>query len=80
MKTYAILTSGPRLDASKAIVDAVAFSCCNYAVFALPIYGMYRGAWATQHAIAYAVVWCQRRLKTDPFVGARAEVNLTPWG
>ncbi|WP_157765519.1 hypothetical protein [Burkholderia multivorans] len=23
---------------------------------------------------------CQRRLKTDPFVGARAEVNLTPWG
>ncbi|HEJ2440308.1 hypothetical protein FEP39_05673 [Burkholderia multivorans] len=57
MKTYAILTSGPRLDASKAIVDAVAFSCCNYAVFALPIYGMYRGAWATQHAIAYAVVW-----------------------
>ncbi|MFB5150678.1 MULTISPECIES: DUF6338 family protein [Burkholderia] len=57
MKTYAILTSGPRLDASKAMIDAVAFSCCNYAVFALPIYGMYRGAWATRHAVAYAVVW-----------------------
>ncbi|AJY18802.1 DUF6338 family protein [Burkholderia multivorans] len=57
MKTYAILTSGPRLDASKAIIDAVAFSRCNYAVFALPIYAMYRGAWATLHAVAYALVW-----------------------
>ncbi|WP_235611779.1 hypothetical protein [Achromobacter xylosoxidans] len=30
-------------------------------------------------ALVYACM-CQRRLKTDPFVGARAEVNLTPWG
>lgn len=57
MKTYAILASGPRLDASKAVIDAVAFSCCNYAVFALPIYGMYHEAWATHHAVAFAIAW-----------------------
>lgn len=57
MKTYAIVSSGPRLDASKAVIDAVAFSCCIYALFALPIYGMHYAAWATQRPVAYAVVW-----------------------
>jgi hypothetical protein len=57
MKTYAILASGPRLDASKAMVDALAFSCCNYAVFALPIYGMHYAEWAKRHPVAYAVAW-----------------------
>lgn len=57
MKVYAILSSGPRIDASKAVIDAVAFSCCNYAVFALPIYGMHQAVWATRHPVAYAIAW-----------------------
>ncbi|WP_186128941.1 DUF6338 family protein [Burkholderia gladioli] len=57
MKTYAILSSGPRLDASKAVIDALAFSCCNYALFALPIYGMHQAAWSTKHPIGYAIAW-----------------------
>jgi|GEM_PF-282825 len=57
MKVYAILSSGPRIDASKSAIDAVAFSCCNYAVFALPLYGMYHEDWARRHPVAYGVAW-----------------------
>lgn len=57
MKVYSILSSGPRLDASKAVIDAIAFSCCNYAIFALPIYWMHYASWATNRPIAYATAW-----------------------
>ncbi|MBB5448277.1 MULTISPECIES: DUF6338 family protein [unclassified Paraburkholderia] len=57
MKTYAILSSGPRLDASKAVIDAIAFSCCNYAVFAFPIYWMRYAGLATRQPVVYAIAW-----------------------
>lgn len=57
MKTYAILSSGPRLDASKAVIDAIAFSCCNYAVFAFPIYWMRYEGIATRQPVVYAAAW-----------------------
>jgi len=57
MKVYAILSSAPRLDASKAIIDAVAFSCCNYAVFAFPIYWMRHVGLATSKPEVYAIAW-----------------------
>jgi hypothetical protein len=57
MKVYSILSSGPRLDASKAVIDAVAFSCCNYAVFAFPIYWMRYAGLAARQPVVYAVAW-----------------------
>lgn len=45
MKLYGILSSGERLDASKSMVDAVSFSCMNYAVWSWLIILVFRYEW-----------------------------------
>lgn len=57
MKFYSILVAGDKLDASKAVVDAVAFSCLNYAIFSWAIFWAQASQLKVEHPVAYAVFW-----------------------
>ncbi|MDC6294139.1 DUF6338 family protein [Ralstonia pseudosolanacearum] len=57
MKFYGLLVSGDRLDASKALVDALAFSCLNYAVFSWAIYWVQISELSASRPILYAAFW-----------------------
>lgn len=57
MKFYGIAVSGDRLDASKAVVDAVAFSCLNYATFSWIIYWVQTSEIKYEHPAAYVACW-----------------------
>ncbi|ODV43421.1 hypothetical protein AWV79_17345 [Cupriavidus sp. UYMMa02A] len=57
MKFYGIAVAGDKLDASKAIVDAVAFSCFNYAVFSWLIYWVQTSDLKHAHPVFYVACW-----------------------
>jgi hypothetical protein len=57
MKFYGIVVAGDKLDASKSIVDALAFSCLNYAVFSWAIYWAQTSELKRQYPAAYIAFW-----------------------
>lgn len=57
MKVYGIAVAGDKLDASKAIVDAVAFSCLNYAMFSWLIYWAQTSNLRLDYPVAYVACW-----------------------
>lgn len=57
MKFYGIAVAGDKLDASKAVVDAIAFSCLNYAMFSWLIYWVQTSNLKFDYPVAYVACW-----------------------
>lgn len=57
MKTYSVVSSGERVDGSKSIIDAIAYSCLNYAIFALPIYLVFTTHFTRDRPIVSGSLW-----------------------
>jgi len=54
IKTYELLYPGIQRDSSKQLVDAVAYSCVNYAILIWPIMAVEAGDWRNTHPNYYA--------------------------
>lgn len=53
LKTYAVLGLRAPRDSSQQLVDAIAFSCINYALLAWPILLVEASAWRSEHPRRY---------------------------
>ncbi|MFD1555766.1 DUF6338 family protein [Paraburkholderia silviterrae] len=71
MKVYSVLTSSERLDASKALVDALAFSCLTYAAFSWAILWVREVQLAAFHPVWFGV-FCVALLFIAPAIAAVA--------
>lgn len=60
LKTYEMIFPGAPRESSKQLVDAVAYSCINYALLFLPIYAVetndVKHSWPTLYLLFYATV------------------------
>jgi hypothetical protein len=80
MKVYSVLSSSERLDGSKALVDALAFSCVIYAVFSWAIIWVHETRFAERHLFWFSI-FCVGLLFVAP-AGAAAlffEVRRSRW-
>jgi hypothetical protein len=57
LKAYDALAPRPPRDASQQLIDAVAYSCVNYAVMLLPILWVERAELRTSHPTGYVLFW-----------------------
>ncbi len=69
MKVYSVISSNERLDASKSLVDALAFSCVVYAAFCWAILWVINAHLATLHP-AYFAAFCAGILFIAPTAAA----------
>lgn len=54
LKIYELASPARQVDTSKQIVDAITYSCINYAVMLAPIMWVERGNWSNLHPAAYS--------------------------
>ena len=57
LKVYELLYPGPTQDSSKQVIDAVAYSCINYALLFWPIQRVENSSASTQYPNAYAIFY-----------------------
>lgn len=57
IKTYELLFPSIQRDSSKQIVDAVAYSCINYALLIWPIMAVEESEWKDSHSNLYGVFY-----------------------
>lgn len=57
LKVYELLVPGETKESSKQLIDAVAFSCINYAILAAPIYLVETHALRDAHPFWYAAFY-----------------------
>lgn len=93
LKAHAVLGQEPIADSSKQIIDAVAFSCINYALLAWPILVVegsdLRTTWPKTYYVFYAFVllvapvfwaWLWHTLRTTQFLQNRLpHPTARPW-
>lgn len=53
IKVYDLMLPGERRDLSKALVDAITYSCINLAILYVPIVAIHRNDFPTEHRIWY---------------------------
>lgn len=57
LKTYQVITPGRHRDAAQQLVDAVAYSCVNYALLAFPIFWVEQSGLRADEPTAYFAFW-----------------------
>lgn len=57
LKTYGLLSASGNKDASQQILDAVAYSCINYAILAFPILSIEHGNLKQSSPYCYFALW-----------------------
>lgn len=57
LKFYDLLTARPPRDSAQQIIDAVAYSCINYAILLGPIVCVEKSDWKTEHPFGYAMFY-----------------------
>lgn len=57
LKYYDLLTARPPRDSSQQIIDAVAYSCINYAILLGPIVSVEKSDWKSEHPAWYAAFY-----------------------
>lgn len=75
LKTYSTLLPTGHKDTSQQLLDAVAYSCINYAIFFAPIYFVQENNVASSHPIVYGT-FLAFVLLVAPAVWATLYVNL----
>lgn len=57
LKAYELMFPGIREDPGNQIVDAVAYSCINYALLIWPVVAVEALGWRAGHPVLYGVFW-----------------------
>lgn len=57
LKTYGLLAATGRRESSQQLIDAVAYSCINYAILAFPIFTLESGGLRTSAPYWYFGIW-----------------------
>ncbi|WP_288129850.1 DUF6338 family protein [Microbulbifer sp.] len=57
IKAYELLIPGEAKDSSKQLIDAITYSCLNYALLLWPILGVESGSLSTVHPVLYKIFY-----------------------